>query len=71
MKNKFALLSILVLFIVGNYNIFAQNDDTIAQNADTIATEESVMSEEDKRGQAAMIESEKKDEEPASFHQII
>ena len=71
MKNKFALLSILVLFIVGNYNIFAQNDDTIAQNADTIATEESVMSEEDKRGQAAMIESEKRDEEPASFHQII
>ena len=71
MKNKFALLSILGLFIVVNYNVFAQNDDTIAQNTDTIATEENVMSEEEKRDQSAIIESAKTDEEPASFHQII
>ncbi len=30
MKNKFALLALLGLFLVGSYNVYAQDADTIA-----------------------------------------
>ena len=68
MKNKFALLALLGLFLVGSYNVLAQDADTIATEE---VIEENVMSEEDRKGQSAMIESAISDEESASFHQII
>ena len=68
MKNKFALLALLGFFLAGTYTIYAQeNQDTIITEQDV---EETVMSEEDKQGLAAMIESTQT-EESASFHQII
>jgi len=68
MKNKFALLALLGLFLAGTYNVYAQDADTIATEE---VVEENVMSEEDRKGQAAMMESTMSDEESASFHQII
>ena len=68
MKNKFALITLVGLFLMGSYTIYAQeNQDTIITEQDV---EETVMSEEDKQGLAAMIESTQT-EESASFHQII
>ena len=47
MKNKFALLALLGLFLAGTYNVYAQ------ENQDTIATEEvveeTVVAEEETR----------------------
>ena len=68
MKNIFALLALLGLFLAGTYNVYAQDADTIATEE---VIEENVISEEDRKGQAAMIESAISDEESASFHQII
>ena len=74
MKNIFALLALLGLFLAGTYNVYAQDADTIATEEvveENVVIEENVMSEEDRKGQADMIESAISDEESASFHQII
>ena len=56
MKNKFALFTLLGLFILGTYTVFAQD------NQDTIITEEVI---------AEVEETQTPVEESASFHQII
>ncbi|MEC9209990.1 MAG: MotA/TolQ/ExbB proton channel family protein [Bacteroidota bacterium] len=63
MKNKFALLSLLGLFLVGSYNVYAQESDTIATEE---IVEETVTAEE-----KAPTATEVPAEESASFHQII
>ena len=63
MKNKFALLALLGLFLVGFYNVYAQESDTISTEEfveETVTTEEELPAE---------IKAPK--EESASFHQII
>ena len=58
MKNKFALFTLLGIFLLGTYTVFAQD------NQDTIITEEAVAEEVVQEVQAPV-------EESASFHQII
>jgi biopolymer transport protein ExbB len=61
MKNKFALFTLLGIFLLGTYTVFAQD------NQDTIITEEVIAEEviaEAEETQAPV-------EESASFHQII
>ena len=41
MKNKFALIALLGLFLAGTYNVYAQDADTIATEE---VIEENVMS---------------------------
>ena len=68
MKNKFALLALLGLFLAGTYNVYAQDADTIATEE---VVEETVVTEE---VTTAVIE-ETTAEAPLaskdSFHQII
>ena len=63
MKNKFTLI-LLSIFLIGNYTVFAQD------SIDSSEAEQVQMTQEEKEGQAAMIESTMP-EESASFHQII
>ena len=68
MKNKFALIALLGLFLIGSYNVYAQDADTIATEE---IVEETAASEEET---AAVIEettTEAPAEQSASFHQII
>ena len=62
MKNKFTLLALMGLFLIGTYNVFAQDADTIV-NEDTI---QETTTEE-------MVEevAENPEEKSAGFHQII
>ncbi len=68
MKNKFALLALLGLFLAGTYNVYAQDADTIATEevvAETVVAEEETP---------AVIEETTAESPPASedsFHQII
>ena len=69
MKNKFALLALLGLFLAGTYNVYAQDADTIATEE---VVEETVVAEEEET--PAVIEettTEVPTEESASFHQIM
>ena len=63
MKNKFALLALLGLFLVGSYNVYAQESDTILTEE---AVEETIVAEEE-----MPAETEVPTEESDSFHQII
>ena len=63
MKNKFALLALLGLFLTGFYNLYAQESDTVTTEKvveDTITTEEEIATTTDAP-----------EEESASFHQVI
>ena len=67
MKNIFALLALLGLFLAGTYNVYAQD-------ADTIATEEVVdtaVAVEEAPAEVEEVATEEVVEESASFHQII
>ena len=61
MKNKFALFTLLGIFLLGTHTVFAQD------NQDTIVTEEAVVEEV----VAAVEETQAPVEESRSFHQII
>ena len=68
MKNKFALLALLALFLVGTYNVYAQD------TADTLATEEVVdtaVAMEEAPAEVEEVATQEVVEESASFHQII
>ena len=65
MKNKFALIALLGLFLAGTYTVYAQDA------TDTIATEEAVTTTVETEQAPAQIEEEIVAEEAASFHQII
>ena len=68
MKNKFALIALLGLFLVGTYNVYAQdaNDTATTEVVDsTVATEEEAPAQVEETTEEAPVE------EPASFHQII
>ena len=68
MKNIFALIALLGLFLAGTYTVYAQN------TADTLATEEVVDTAVAEEETTAVIEettAEAPAEESASFHQII
>ena len=60
MKNKFALITLLGLFLAGTYTIYAQ------ENQDSIITEE-VVEEVIAEAEETPVPAE----ESASFHQII
>ena len=67
MKNKFALIALLGLFLAGTYTVYAQDSN------DTVATEQvvdtAVVAEE---APAEVVETvEEAPAEEASFHQII
>ena len=64
MKNKFALIALLGLFLTGTYTVYAQDAN------DTIVTEETVTTPVETEQAPAQIEEEIVAEE-ASFHQII
>ena len=64
MKNKFALIALLGLFLAGTYTVYAQDAN------DTIVTEETVTTTLETEQAPAQIEEEIVAEE-ASFHQII
>ena len=64
MKNKFALIALLGLFLAGTYTVYAQDSN------DTIVTEETVATNVETEQAPAQIEEEIVAEE-ASFHQII
>ena len=64
MKNKFALIALLGLFLAGTYTVYAQDA------TDTIVTEEAVATTLETEQAPAQIEEEIVAEE-ASFHQII
>ena len=64
MKNKFALIALLGLFLAGTYTVYAQDAN------DTIVTEETVATTLETEQAPAQIEKEIVAEE-ASFHQII
>ena len=65
MKNKFALIALLGLFLAGTYTVYAQDA------TDTIVTEEAVATTVETEQAPAQIEEEIVTEEAASFHQII
>jgi len=64
MKNKFALIALLGLFLAGTYTVYAQDSN------DTIVAEETVTTTVETEQAPAQIEEEIVAEE-ASFHQII
>jgi len=64
MKNKFALIALLGLFLAGTYTVYAQDSN------DTIVAEETVTTNVETEQAPAQIEEEIVAEE-ASFHQII
>ena len=64
MKNKFALIALLGLFLAGTYTVYAQDAN------DTIVVEETVTTTVETEQAPAQIEEEIVAEE-ASFHQII
>ena len=75
MKNKFALFTLLGLFLVGSYNMYAQEasyyknqwgEDSLDANGELVLVEETVSTEE-----AVPAATEASEEESASFHQII
>tara|TARA_B100001250_G_C19726822_1_gene756475 strand:+ start:76 stop:870 length:795 start_codon:yes stop_codon:yes gene_type:complete len=63
MKTKFALLTLLGLFLLGSYNVYAQESDSILTEevAEENVTKEEVIPSSDNAPE----------EESASFHQII
>ena len=68
MKNKFALIAFLGLFLAGTYTVYAQD------TADTLATEEVVdtaVAVEEAPAEVEEVATEEVVEESASFHQII
>jgi len=65
MKNKFALITLLGLFLAGTYTVYAQDA------TDTIVTEEAVATTVEAEQAPLQIEEEIVAEEAASFHQII
>ena len=68
MKNKFALLALLGLFLAGTYNVYAQ------ETADTLAAEEVVdtaVAVEEAPAEVEEVATEEVVEESASFHQVI
>ena len=65
MKNIFALLALLGLFLAGTYTVYAQDA------TDTIVTEEAVATTVETEQAPAQIEEEIVAAEAASFHQII
>jgi biopolymer transport protein ExbB len=65
MKNKFALIALLGLFLAGTYTVYAQDA------TDTIVTEEAVATTVETEQAPAQIEEEIVTKEAASFHQII
>ena len=68
MKNIFALLALLGLFLAGTYNVYAQDADTIATEE---VVEETVVAEEETPAVIEENTTEAPAEESASFHQII
>jgi len=68
MKNKFALIALLGLFLAGNYTVYAQD------TADTLTTEEVVdtaVAVEEAPAEVEEVATEEVVEESASFHQVI
>ena len=66
MKNKFALIALLGLFLAGTYTVYAQDAN------DTIATEQVVATEQAPEQVEEIVEAPPvPSEESASFHQII
>ena len=68
MKNIFALIALLGLFLAGTYTVYAQD------TADTLATEEVVdtaVAVEEAPAEVEEVATEEVVEESASFHQII
>ena len=68
MKNKFALIALLGLFLAGTYTVYAQD------TADTLATEEVVdtaVAVEEAPAEVEEVATEEVVEESASFHQVI
>jgi biopolymer transport protein ExbB len=63
MKNKFALLTLLGLLLVGSYNLYAQESDSILA--------EEVVEETTATMKESSVASEMPEEKSASFHQII
>ena len=62
MKNKFSLFTLLGLFLIGSYSIYAQESDT---NTTEEMVEETITTEE------AATPMETPQEQSASFHQVI
>ena len=69
MKNKFALIALLGLFLSGNYTVYAQDTADIVSEEYVPTTTETTtqVQEEEKVGVTEVMETE----EVASFHQII
>ena len=68
MKNIFALIALLGLFLAGTYTVYAQD------TADTLATEEVVdtaVAVEEAPAEVEEVATEEVVEESASFHQVI
>jgi biopolymer transport protein ExbB len=68
MKNKFALIALLGLFLAGTYTVYAQD------TADTLGTEEVVdtaVAVEEAPAEVEEVATEEVVEESASFHQVI
>jgi len=68
MKNKFALIALLGLFLAGTYTVYAQD------TADTLRTEEVVdtaVAVEEAPAEVEEVATEEVVEESASFHQVI
>ena len=65
MKNKFTIIALLGLFLVGTYTVYAQDA------TDTTITEEVVSNTEATEEVPSQVEEEVIAEEAASFHQII
>ncbi len=66
MKNKFSLFTLLGLFLLGSYTIYAQESDS----AITQAAEDSVVETVVQENETPMV-NETMEEQPASFHQVI
>ena len=68
MKNKFALLALLGLFVVVSYNVYAQDTDTMEYVTEEFVEEtttETAPAEETTKEVAST------EEASASFHQVI
>ena len=65
MKTKFALFTLLAFFLMGSYNIM------IAQESDSIINEEVVEETIVQEEEAFAVNEAPKEEESASFHQVI
>jgi biopolymer transport protein ExbB len=68
MKNKFALLALLGLFLAGTYDVYAQDADTIATEE---VVEETVVAKEETPAIIEETTTEAPAEKSASFHQVI